>query len=61
MLLKGRIAVVYGGGGVFLSLSTPAPKIGFPGVAGFGTTCAAIEGFSRRLAVELGARGVRAL
>lgn len=47
--------------GVFLSLSTPAAKVGFAGVMGFGTTCAAIEGFSRHLAMELGPHGVRVL
>jgi 3-oxoacyl-[acyl-carrier protein] reductase len=45
--------------GVFLSISTPGAKIGFPGVLGFGTACAAIEGFSRHLALELGPHGVR--
>lgn len=49
------------GSGVFLSLSTPASKIGFPGVAGFGSTCAAIEGFSRHLAADLGAHGIRVI
>jgi len=47
--------------GVFLSVSTPAAKIGFAGVLGYGTTCAAIEGFSRHLAVDLGAYGIRVL
>lgn len=47
--------------GVFLSLSTPAARLGFPGVAGFGTTCAAIEAFTRHLATELGPHGVRAV
>lgn len=36
------------GAGVFLSLSTPASKLGFAGVLGFGTTCAAIEGANDR-------------
>jgi 3-oxoacyl-[acyl-carrier protein] reductase len=49
------------GSGVFLSLSTPASKIGFPGVAGFGSTCAAIEGFSRHLAADLGPHGIRVI
>ena len=49
------------GSGVFLCLSTPASKIGFPGVAGFGSTCAAIEGFSRHLAADLGAHGIRVI
>ena len=45
--------------GVILTLSTPAARLVFPGVLGFGTACAAIEGFSRQLAGELGAHGVR--
>jgi len=49
------------GSGVFVSLSTPAAKIGYPGVAGYGTTCAAIEGFTRHLAADLGPHGVRVL
>ncbi|MDF2693844.1 MAG: Oxidoreductase, short chain dehydrogenase/reductase family [Labilithrix sp.] len=49
------------GSGVILSISTPGAKIGFPGVAGFGSTCAAIEGFSRHLAVDLGAHGIRVI
>lgn len=47
--------------GVFLFLSTPAARISFPGVLGFGTTCAAIEGFNRHLAAELGPHGVRTI
>jgi 3-oxoacyl-[acyl-carrier protein] reductase len=49
------------GSGVILSLSTPAAKIGFPGVAGFGSTCAAIEGFARHLALDLGPHGIRVI
>jgi 3-oxoacyl-[acyl-carrier protein] reductase len=45
--------------GVILTLSTPAARLAFPGVLGFGTACAAIEGFSRQLAGELGPHGVR--
>ncbi|HEU5073671.1 MAG TPA: SDR family oxidoreductase [Polyangiaceae bacterium] len=45
--------------GVFLSLSTPGAKMAFPGVTGFGAACAAIEGFARHLAMDLGAHGVR--
>jgi NAD(P)-dependent dehydrogenase (short-subunit alcohol dehydrogenase family) len=47
------------GSGVLLVLSTPAARRGFPGVLGFGATCAAIEAFTRHLACELGPRGVR--
>lgn len=49
------------GSGVFLTLSTPAARLAFPGVLGFGAACAAIEAFSRHLAHELGPRGVRAV
>ena len=45
--------------GVIVALSTPAARLAFPGVLGFGTTCAAIEGLCRHLAAELGAEGVR--
>lgn len=47
------------GSGVLLVLSTPAARKGFPGVLGFGATCAAIEALTRHLACELGPRGVR--
>jgi len=47
------------GSGVILSLSTPAARLAFPGVLGFGVACAGIEAFSRHLAAELGGSGVR--
>jgi 3-oxoacyl-[acyl-carrier protein] reductase len=47
------------GRGVLLVLSTPASRKGFPGVLGFGATCAAIEALTRHLACELGPSGVR--
>jgi 3-oxoacyl-[acyl-carrier protein] reductase len=43
--------------GTILTLSTPTVMP--PGVLGYGTTCAAIEAMSQRLAVELGPSGVR--
>jgi NAD(P)-dependent dehydrogenase (short-subunit alcohol dehydrogenase family) len=43
--------------GAILTLSTP--RIMPPGVLGYGTTCAAIEAMTRRLAVDLGPSGVR--
>lgn len=46
-------------GGVFLTLSTPGSKVTHPGFLGYGTTCAAIEAFSRILAGELGGQGTR--
>jgi 3-oxoacyl-[acyl-carrier protein] reductase len=45
--------------GVFLTISTPAARFAFAGLTGFGSTCAAIEGFSRHLAADLGPHGVR--
>ncbi|NUO50438.1 MAG: SDR family oxidoreductase [Polyangiaceae bacterium] len=45
--------------GVILTMSTQAARISFPGVLGFGTACAAIEGFARHLAAEVGPSGVR--
>jgi 3-oxoacyl-[acyl-carrier protein] reductase len=45
--------------GVILNLSTPASKVAFPGVLGFGSACGAIETFNRHLAAELGPSGVR--
>jgi NAD(P)-dependent dehydrogenase (short-subunit alcohol dehydrogenase family) len=47
------------GSGVILTLSTPGSRMSAPGFIGYGVTCAAIEGFSRILAGELGASGIR--
>jgi Dehydrogenases with different specificities (related to short-chain alcohol dehydrogenases) len=46
-------------GSVILTLSTPGSKVTHPGFLGYGTTCAAIEAFSRMLAGELGGQGTR--
>jgi 3-oxoacyl-[acyl-carrier protein] reductase len=43
--------------GTILTLSTP--RVMPPGVVGYGTTCAAIEAMTQRLAVDLGPSGVR--
>src|SRR5262245_55245186 len=43
--------------GVILTLSTP--RVMPTGVVGYGTTCAAIEAMTQRLAVDLGPSGVR--
>lgn len=48
-------------GGVFIAISTQGANIAFPGVLGYGVTCAAIEGFTRHLSVELAPRGARAV
>lgn len=45
--------------GVILTLSTQAARLAFPGTLGFGTACAGIEAFTRHLAADLGAHGVR--
>ena len=45
--------------GTILTLSTVGARFARPGNLGFGTTCAAIEQMTQRLAVELGPSGVR--
>lgn len=47
------------GSGTILTLSAGASRVATPGSLGFGTSCAAVEALSRRLAVELGPSGVR--
>jgi 3-oxoacyl-[acyl-carrier protein] reductase len=47
------------GSGVLLTLSTPGSRMTGQGFLGYGVTCAAIEAFSRILAGELGASGIR--
>jgi 3-oxoacyl-[acyl-carrier protein] reductase len=49
------------GSGVILTLSSGASRVAPPGSLGYGTTCAAIEMLTQRLAVELGPSGVRAV
>jgi 3-oxoacyl-[acyl-carrier protein] reductase len=45
--------------GTILTLSAAASRFARPGNLGFGTTCAAIETMTQRLALELGPSGVR--
>jgi len=45
--------------GTILTLSAGASRVVPPGSLGYGTTCAAIETMTQRLAVELGPSGVR--
>jgi 3-oxoacyl-[acyl-carrier protein] reductase len=45
--------------GVILTVSTTGAKMSGAGFLGFGVTCGAVETFSRLLAAELGASGVR--
>jgi 3-oxoacyl-[acyl-carrier protein] reductase len=45
--------------GTILTLSAGASRVAPPGSLGYGTTCAAIETMTQRLAVELGQNGVR--
>ena len=47
------------GSGVILSLTATPGGVAYPGVAGFGPACCAIEGFSKNLASEMGSFGVR--
>lgn len=47
------------GSGVILTLTATPGGIGYAKVGGFGPACCAIEGFSKNLAAELGASGVR--
>jgi NAD(P)-dependent dehydrogenase (short-subunit alcohol dehydrogenase family) len=47
------------GSGTILTLSAGASRVVPPGSLGYGTTCAAIEAMTQRLAVELGPSGVR--
>jgi 3-oxoacyl-[acyl-carrier protein] reductase len=49
------------GSGVILTLSTPGSRMSGAGFLGYGVTCAAIEGFSRILAGELGPSGIRVI
>jgi NAD(P)-dependent dehydrogenase (short-subunit alcohol dehydrogenase family) len=49
------------GSGTILTLSTAASTFARTGTLGFGTTCAAIEAMTQRLALELGPSGVRAV
>jgi NAD(P)-dependent dehydrogenase (short-subunit alcohol dehydrogenase family) len=46
-------------GGAILTLSTPGSRMSGVGFLGYGTTCAAVEAFSRLLAAELGGAGIR--
>jgi len=47
------------GAGVYLCLSTPGSRLPVEGILGFGAACAAVEGFTRHLAGELGPSGIR--
>src|SRR4030066_282199 len=47
------------GSGVILTLSTPGSRMSGQGFLDYGATCGAIEAFSRILAGELGASGIR--
>lgn len=49
------------GGGVILTISTPGSRLSGSGFLGYGTTCGAIETFSRILAGEVGSHGIRVI
>jgi 3-oxoacyl-[acyl-carrier protein] reductase len=51
--------MVIRGSGVVLLLTASSAKLAGPMMGGFGVACAAIEGFTRNLAGELGPQGVR--
>jgi NAD(P)-dependent dehydrogenase (short-subunit alcohol dehydrogenase family) len=47
--------------GVIMTITAQPGRMGFPLCGGFSVACAAVEGFSRSLAAELGPHGVRVL
>jgi 3-oxoacyl-[acyl-carrier protein] reductase len=49
------------GAGVIMMITATPARMGFPLVGGFSVACAALEGFSRSLAAELGPQGVRVI
>jgi len=52
-------AMMKQGSGVILTLTATPGGIGYPYTGGFAAACAAVENFSRNLAIELGIYGVR--
>lgn len=49
------------GSGVIMTITAGSGRVGHPSVGGFGAMCAAMEGFARQLAAELGPQGVRVI
>jgi 3-oxoacyl-[acyl-carrier protein] reductase len=49
------------GSGVIMMITATPARMGFPLVGGFSVACAAMEGFSRSLAAEIGPKGVRVI
>ena len=47
------------GSGVILALTAQVARKPYPNSGGFGVACAAIEGFCRQLAAEMGPQGIR--
>ena len=47
--------------GVIMTITAQPARMGFPLCGGFSVACAAVEGFSRSLAAELGPQGVRVI
>jgi NAD(P)-dependent dehydrogenase (short-subunit alcohol dehydrogenase family) len=45
--------------GVILAITANVAREAFPNVGGFGVACAAIEGFCRQLAADVGPQGIR--
>jgi 3-oxoacyl-[acyl-carrier protein] reductase len=54
-------AMMKQGSGVILTLTATPGGVAYPGVAGFGPACCALECFSKNLASENGAYGIRAV
>ncbi|AVH54944.1 SDR family NAD(P)-dependent oxidoreductase [Streptomyces dengpaensis] len=53
--------MIEAGSGVIMMITATPARVPFPLVGGFGVSCAALEGFSRTLAAELGPQGVRVI
>jgi 3-oxoacyl-[acyl-carrier protein] reductase len=49
------------GSGVIMTITATPSRMAFPLCGGFAVACAAVEGFSRSLAAELGPRGARVI
>ena len=56
-----RRPMIRQGSGVIMAITANAGSMAFSNVGGFGVACAAIEGFCRQLAAELGPQGVRVI
>ena len=48
-----------GKGGVIMAITANAARMAIPNLGGFGVACAAVEGFCRQLAADIGPLGIR--